>query len=134
MEWAIEKCTELGVTVIIPMIAARTEPHLAAAAPKRLERWRRLAHQASEQSRRISPPEIADPTKLSEGFGSSKRICELFFPRLRKIVRSKIRSRRIQNWVVLAFGPEGGWKEKEMAAFKGAGWKACIPRSDDSTG
>src|SRR5258708_23871822 len=37
MEWAIEKCTELGVATIVPVIAARTEPHLASAAGKRVE-------------------------------------------------------------------------------------------------
>src|SRR5690242_7142494 len=56
MEWAIQKCTELGAIRIVPLIASRTEAHLAAAAPKRLERWQRIARQASEQSRRISPP------------------------------------------------------------------------------
>src|SRR6266540_3224035 len=61
MEWAIEKCTELGVTQIIPIIARRTDTHLAAAAQKRRERWQRLALQASEQSRRLAPPEIAAP-------------------------------------------------------------------------
>ena len=30
MEWAIEKCTELGVTRIVPVIARRTDAHLAA--------------------------------------------------------------------------------------------------------
>src|SRR5579885_2607660 len=30
MEWAIEKCTELGVSRLIPAFARRTEPHLAA--------------------------------------------------------------------------------------------------------
>src|SRR5882757_1435165 len=34
MEWAIEKCTELGVTRIIPIVAHRTDSHLAAAATK----------------------------------------------------------------------------------------------------
>ena len=29
MEWAIEKCTELNVTSIVPVIARRTEKHLA---------------------------------------------------------------------------------------------------------
>src|SRR5712692_9923885 len=38
MEWAIEKCTELGAARIIPVIARRTEAHLAAAAGKRVER------------------------------------------------------------------------------------------------
>src|SRR5438270_4326242 len=66
MEWAIEKCSELGVTRIIPVIAGRTEKHLAAAAAKRAERWRRIVQQAAEQSRRALVPEIAEPTKFKE--------------------------------------------------------------------
>src|SRR6202166_3632990 len=34
MEWAIEKCTELGVTRIIPVVSRRTDSHLAAASKK----------------------------------------------------------------------------------------------------
>src|SRR5581483_10623402 len=45
MEWAIEKCTELGVARVIPLISARTEAHFASAAGKRVERWRRIAKQ-----------------------------------------------------------------------------------------
>src|SRR5690348_5485833 len=61
-EWAIEKVTELGVTRIIPVIAARTDAHLASAAAKRVERWRRIAREAAQQSRRDAAPEICDPT------------------------------------------------------------------------
>ncbi len=70
MEWAIEKCTELNVTTIIPVVARRTEKHLAVAAAKRVERWRRIAREAAEQSRRASPPEISDPMKLAEALAS----------------------------------------------------------------
>jgi 16S rRNA (uracil1498-N3)-methyltransferase len=66
MEWAIEKCTELNVNRIIPVVARRTEKHLASAAAKRVERWRRIAREAAEQSRRAAPPEISDPLKLKE--------------------------------------------------------------------
>jgi 16S rRNA (uracil1498-N3)-methyltransferase len=66
MEWAIEKCIELNVTTIVPVIARRTEKHLALAASKRVERWRRIAREAAEQSRRASPPEILEPMKLLE--------------------------------------------------------------------
>ena len=66
MEWAIEKCTELNVTAIVPVVARRTEKHLALAAAKRVERWRRIAREASEQSRRALPPEIREPMKLKE--------------------------------------------------------------------
>ena len=66
LEWAIEKATELGVAEIVPVIARRTESHLAQAAGKRVERWRRIAHEASQQSRRTSPPEIAIPLPLKQ--------------------------------------------------------------------
>jgi len=66
MEWAIEKCTELGAARIIPVIARRTEPRLAAASTKRVERWQRIAREAAEQSRRSSTPEISQPIKLKE--------------------------------------------------------------------
>ena len=66
MEWAIEKCTELNVTEIIPVIARRTERHLAQVAAKRVERWRRIAREAAEQSRRATPPEITPPVKMKD--------------------------------------------------------------------
>src|SRR5579864_120207 len=66
MEWAIEKCTELGVSRIVPVVARRSDAHLVAAAPKRAERWNRLAHQASEQSRRQNPPQMDSPTNLKD--------------------------------------------------------------------
>src|ERR1700733_15230303 len=66
MEWAIEKCTELGVSRIVPAIARRTDSRLAAASVKRVQRWQRIARQASEQSRRAAAPEIAEPIKVSE--------------------------------------------------------------------
>src|SRR6185369_6543334 len=56
MEWAIEKATELGVARITPVLARRTEKHLAQAATKRAERWRRIALEASKQSRRTTIP------------------------------------------------------------------------------
>ena len=54
MEWAIEKCTELNVSTIVPVIARRTEKHLAQAADKRVERWRRIAREAAQQARRVA--------------------------------------------------------------------------------
>lgn len=70
MEWAIEKCTELNLTSLVPVVAHRTEKHLAAAAEKRVERWRRIAREASEQSRRVTPPEIHAPIKLKDALSA----------------------------------------------------------------
>src|SRR5271165_3506385 len=65
MEWGIEKATELGVGSIVPVIARRTEKHLADAAEKRVERWRRIAFEAATQSRRSDVPLIYDPIPLT---------------------------------------------------------------------
>lgn len=121
MEWAIEKCTELGVARIVPVIAARTEPRLAAAATKRAERWRRIAKQAAEQSRQISPPEISEPIKfkeLSEMTGSTRIVLSETEQRLMLKDAAPPQSQS----VLLAFGPEGGWKEQELAALREHGW------------
>src|ERR1700688_3538711 len=66
MEWAIEKCTEIGVVRIVPVIARRSDAHLVAASLKRHDRWQRIVSQAAEQSRRSAPPEITSPVKLKD--------------------------------------------------------------------
>src|SRR4029077_8157519 len=71
MEWALEKLTELGATIIVPVIARRTDAGLAKAAAKRVERWRRIAQEAAEQSRRLEPPEILAPMRLKDAVATS---------------------------------------------------------------
>jgi len=120
MEWAIEKCTELGVSRIVPVIARRTESHLASASVKRVERWRRIALQAAEQSRRASPPEIADPIKLRKAITLDAEL---------KVVLSEAEEQcqlrdisQPSGEVLLAVGPEGGWSEDELETFQKQGW------------
>src|SRR5207245_2308146 len=55
-EWAIEKATELGVSTIVPLAAARSEKSLIAAAAKRAERWKKILLESSQQSRRFRIP------------------------------------------------------------------------------
>src|ERR1700694_4303158 len=45
MDWAIEKCTEIGVARIIPVIARRTDAHLVSAAVKRRGPWPTIGRQ-----------------------------------------------------------------------------------------
>jgi 16S rRNA (uracil1498-N3)-methyltransferase len=124
MEWAIEKCTELGVAKIIPVIAARTETHLAHAAMKRTERWRRLALSASEQSRRVVPPEIADPIKLKNALDESSSVRILLAESERGVTLADLLFSETGS-VALAVGPEGGWSEAELKLFQDAGWQSA---------
>ncbi len=123
MEWAIEKCTELGVERILPVIARRTDSHLAAASAKRTERWRRIGKQAAEQSRRAAPPEIAAPVKLVEALGipAALRIV-LSESEDRTLLRDIVKPQAPSGGIVLAVGPEGGWTDDELQSFEQAGW------------
>ncbi len=123
MEWAMEKCTELGAARIIPVIAQRTEAHLAAAAVKRWERWQRIAMQASEQSRRIALPEISQPIKLKDAAELKGDIRILLAESEEELMlKDALAAHSPNEEVMLAIGPEGGWTESELGLFKQAGW------------
>ncbi len=131
MEWAVEKCTEIGVARIVPVIARRTDAHLAAAAVKRRERWERIARSAAEQSRRGAPPEIWAPVKLKELSGAGIGLAaEGATPRI-VLAESETEAGLRDalppsaDAVVLAVGPEGGWTEDELAWFRESGWTAA---------
>ncbi|MGA7511424.1 MAG: RsmE family RNA methyltransferase [Candidatus Sulfotelmatobacter sp.] len=123
MEWAIEKCTELGISRIVPVIARRTDSHLAAASAKRAERWQRIARQAAEQSRRDAPPEIAVPLKLAEvlNFSSALRIV-LAESEEQTLLRDILKEKNAIDGVAAAVGPEGGWTDSELQSFQKSGW------------
>ena len=125
MEWAIEKCTELGVFRFIPLLAARTDTHLASASLKRVERWRRIAREASEQSRRISVPEIDNPLKLNEVVELSQDGIWLSESDKANPLRNVLRTESKENELFLAVGPEGGWTESEQKLFRDSGWTSA---------
>ncbi len=126
MEWAIEKCVELGVRRIVPVVAQRTEAHLAKAAQKRVERWQRIALQASEQSRRASTPEISQPQTLHAAVTAAggTRIV-LAESEEQVMLKDALQTDPAKAEITLAFGPEGGWTESELKLFQGAGWIAA---------
>ena len=121
-EWAVEKCTELGVARIVPMIARRTEPHLASSASKRAERWRRIAFEAAQQSRRLSPPEIAEPIKVRPAIEAQHGLRVVLAENEHDIGLRDLMEGR-EEPVALAIGPEGGWTEEEFVLFDAAGWQ-----------
>ena len=122
MEWANEKCSELNVTTFIPIIARRTEKHLALAAEKRAERWRRIAREASEQSRRIAPPEIADPIKFADALNVDAGLRIVLAETEREVGLTEILRSRDSASLALAVGPEGGWTEDELDSFASSQW------------
>ena len=136
MEWAIEKCTEIGVARIIPVIARRSDAHLVAAAAKRHERWVRIVRQAAEQSRRAAPPEIAAAVKLKDldsvlGDAQEQEDTQTRVVLAESLAESEDDKRLADvlpqgaGEVTLAVGPEGGWADGELSWFYESGWIAA---------
>jgi len=121
-EWAVEKATELGVARIVPVDAERSDHGLFHGSQKRAERWRRIAREASEQSRRLRAPEVADAVKFRDAVRteSTHRIW-LDEQAGAKPLASAFRFQD-QDTCALLVGPEGGWVDSERQDLSAAGW------------
>jgi 16S rRNA (uracil1498-N3)-methyltransferase len=131
MEWALEKATELGVAAVAPVIARRTEKHLALAAEKRVERWRRIVHEAAQQSRRSDIPLIYDPAPLAARVRAASQASRIVLAEqertttLRHALNEAVTAAADEMPALeIAIGPEGGWAPEEEALFDANGWQA----------
>lgn len=123
-EWIVEKATELGVTEIVPIEATRSERGLEKGAAKRLERWRRIALEASQQSRRSHLPEITEPVPLAQALArpATHRYVLDEKPGAAMLLSALPTVHTAQDTVAILTGPEGGWTDEERASCTAAGW------------
>ena len=138
-EWGLEKATELGVSRIVPLAAARSEKALISAAGKRAERWRKILLEASQQSRRLNVPSLEAAVSPAEQFrkhGLGLRILLSERTEVLGLKKSLVgmdvsggerglaqHAAPLQRTAALAIGPEGGWTEGELESARGAGFR-----------
>jgi 16S rRNA (uracil1498-N3)-methyltransferase len=113
LDWLIEKATELGVSALLPVWTARTESQRI-----NLERLRAHAVEASEQSERLSVPELRDPEQLGRVLAG--------WPEERQLVVcdesgegtpiSEVAAALGPGAAALLVGPEGGFDQRELDA------------------
>lgn len=126
MDYIVQKCVELGVSRIVPMLTARcvSRPDARALRKKR-ERWQKIALQAAMQSRRGIIPEVADCVSLQEAaqLTEANDVTVFFYEMggapVREIVTGKVRT------LGMLIGSEGGFEESEAALVLQNGGKAA---------
>ncbi|HEY5381048.1 MAG TPA: RsmE family RNA methyltransferase [Acidobacteriaceae bacterium] len=128
-EWGLEKLTELGAARITPVLARRTEKHLALASAKRVERWRRIVLEAAQQSRRSDLPQIDNPLPLKQALAEITTPVKLLLAETEQdntlaaaLQHASNPAASFSN-IALAVGPEGGWTADEMQLFANHAWQ-----------
>jgi 16S rRNA (uracil1498-N3)-methyltransferase len=126
MDLVVEKATELGAHAIVPVRSARVIGHDTS--PAKVERWRRIAKSAAQQSGRARVPDVTgvhDWEELLATFASYDRVYvpwELADPApLREVFERDLAGARS---VLVVIGPEGGFAAEEVARAHGAGARA----------
>ena len=131
-EWGLEKATELGAARLTPVLARRTDKHLALAAAKRVARWRKIVLEAAQQSRRSDLPQVDDPLSLKEALITVTAPHKVLLAEteqqntlaaaLQGHTPSADAAAEATHQLALAIGPEGGWAPEEIQLFLGQGW------------
>ena len=114
--------TELGVASIAPVISDRT---LLTPSPQKVQRWRRIAQEAAEQSERTFVPTILEPVSFTVGLAAmtatARYLCVArgSHPHLKNTINF-----RDATSVLIATGPEGGWTVTEVECATRAGFQS----------
>ncbi|MBS1795621.1 MAG: 16S rRNA (uracil(1498)-N(3))-methyltransferase [Acidobacteria bacterium] len=115
-ELVIQKAVELGAMRLLPVNTKRADVRLKDA-DKRLERWRRIALEASKQCGRARLMEILPPRDFSEAIERAEGAKILFAER----GGASFESLEPDTKITAFSGPEGGWEDTEIEAARAAG-------------
>jgi 16S rRNA (uracil1498-N3)-methyltransferase len=119
MDFLVQKCSELGVSRIVPIIAARS---VARPEADRRARWEKIAREAARQCGRADVPVVAAPSALAAALSSAdlpaRRVALSPAPDARPL-RALLPDRAP---TALLVGPEGGLAADEVAAAAAAGF------------
>jgi 16S rRNA (uracil1498-N3)-methyltransferase len=122
-EFVLQKCTEIGVAVFVPVICERC----VAGEPdgKRLSRWRNIIIKAAEQSRRGKLPVLHNPVSFTRACRSASGISLLPWEgeKTRSIgdaLQGYHQTEKIPKFSIF-IGPEGGFSSHEVDIAQSCG-------------
>jgi len=122
MDLILQKATELGVSRIIPIITERTVVKLNDKELKKIDRWRRIVKEASEQCKRVTIPIVEHVYKIDDlNFSDGvKFVCSTI--ENKKNIKNVMHSIKECDRMYIVVGPEGGLSTLEECKLNDLGF------------
>lgn len=125
MDFIIQKCVELGVKSIVPVITERTVVKIDSSkeSEKKTIRWQKIALEAAKQSNRGIIPDVSMPLPFKQALDSLKGYDLKLIPYEKESqnqLKTYLGDRRTKK-VALFIGPEGGFSVEETLKAADAG-------------
>lgn len=114
MDYILQKSCELGVYEIIPTITSRSIIKIDKNDDKKVIRWNKIMKEASEQSKRVNIPKVANITSLKDLItvdAKYKFLCSV--NENSKSIKSVLSNANISDTILFVIGPEGGFDKSE---------------------
>ncbi len=118
MEFVFQKCTELGVSTFTPINCERSNFHQFN--QNKLNRWKKIIIEASEQSRRDIVPELFNPTSFSQAINNCNGAGIIAWENelnngIKDVLKNLKTQKLLKNSPINVFiGPEGGFTKAEI--------------------
>lgn len=125
----IQKCAELGIKTLIPLHCTRSVVDIRNKSAEKIERWNKIAIEASKQCKRNFITTIEKVTPLDDLI---KTVCSYDLSLIActephtKTLKSVLCERPSVKKIICLIGPEGGFTRDEIEMAEKAG---CIPIS-----
>ncbi len=117
MDLVVQKTTELGISVLVPVISERC----IVRDTRKLPRWRKIAEEASRQSGRVYPPEIRESVSFDSVFSEPLSPAILFWEQGGESLQDIAATLPSPPDIRIFTGPEGGFSEEEALRASDAG-------------
>jgi 16S rRNA (uracil1498-N3)-methyltransferase len=118
-QWMIEKCTEIGISKIIPFYSKHSERRRL-----KLDRLQLIALSAMKQSKSLFLPEIIEPISFKDllKMESVKQKGLAYMEEETTSIAKLISNLNRKEELLIAIGPEGGFSEEEVQQAKTNGF------------
>lgn len=127
-EFLIQKCCELGVTKIVPMISSRTIVKVDANDTKKIERYNKIALEACEQCKRDTIVNVSAPIRFKDvnEYRSDLNIIAYEDADFKSMkLKDVLEAHKDVKSITYVIGSEGGFSQEEVVKLQESGF-ICV--------